>query len=87
MKTLASYHKVRKCFQFSRFFSLDFTYAFHYEKMGSLITSLAIGFLNCNDHLQLIAIQHIYMGVLLDKLHELQWMQLTIHVKSHTYAT
>jgi hypothetical protein len=34
----------------------------HYEKIGWFATSLAIGFLSCNDHLQLIAIQHIFMN-------------------------
>jgi hypothetical protein len=51
----------------------------HYEKMGWFVTSVAIRFLSYNDHLQLVAIQRILqVWVLLDMLHELQRMQLTV---------
>jgi hypothetical protein len=40
-----------------------YTICVHYEKMGWFAVGLAIEFLSCNDHLQLIATQYVSMGV------------------------
>jgi hypothetical protein len=57
-----------------------FGYELHYEKIGWFTTSLAIGFLSCNDHLQLhYNLVYFYSMNILNKLHELQWNY--IHMK------
>jgi hypothetical protein len=52
-----------------------------YEKKGCFATGLAVQFLNCNNHLQLIVFLHPWM--LLDKLYELQKMQPIIYMTMH----
>jgi hypothetical protein len=54
-------------------------YDFHYEKMG---------FLNYNDHLQLITIQRIYMNVGVIEQSSMNGNKCnSLYVKSYTYAT
>jgi membrane protease subunit (stomatin/prohibitin family) len=46
----------------------------HYQKMGWFSTSLAVGFLNCNDHLQLIVTWRIFMGMTIIK--QVAWIAI-----------
>jgi hypothetical protein len=59
----------------------------HYEKMGWFAIGLVIGFLSCNDHLQLIVTQHIFMGM--NVIRQVAWIAIDLnssYMKSYTYA-
>jgi len=56
--------------------------------MGWFAIGLVIRFLSYNDHLQLIVIQHIFMGM--NAIKQVAWVAIDVnssYVKSYTYAT
>jgi hypothetical protein len=57
----------------------------HYQKMGWFSTSLAVGFLNCNDHLQLIPTQRIF--TIVNVIGQVAWdaSDATHHMWNHIH--
>jgi hypothetical protein len=53
--------------------------------MEWFVTSIAIGFLNCNNHLQLIVIQYIFMSV--NTIGQVIWIVMNVihHMWNHIH--